>query len=135
MTTQEVSALGRSIQSLLESINNLSESLAIQLTLNDDIQATLDAQGLAIDLVEAMIKTSNTDRRINRSISVKGIVQYDGKVEGHGLTHEEFMVEQAKMDLEIDRLQPQYEEFVEPLLPKPIIVYSDDVERAYIEGK
>lgn len=68
--------------------------------------------------LEAQIKTSNTRRRINRSISVKGIVQYEGTVEGHGLTHEEMMVEQAKMDAEIDRLQPKYEEFVVALPTK-----------------
>jgi len=66
-------------------------------------------------LLEQQIKDSFTRRRINRSISVKGIIQYEGTVEGHGLTHEEMMVEQARMDAEIDRLQPKYEEFVEPL--------------------
>ena len=61
------------------------------------------------------LKNMDVRRRINRSISTKGIIQYDGTVEASGLTLEEFMAEQAALDLEISRLQPDYEEFVQPL--------------------
>jgi len=54
-------------------------------------------------------------RRINKSISTKGIIQYDGTIEVTGGTLEEFMADQTVFDAELVRLQPQYEEFVEPV--------------------
>jgi hypothetical protein len=53
-------------------------------------------------------------RRINRGVSTKGIITYDGTIEVTGGTMEEFMVEQAKMDAALVKLQPNYEEFTEP---------------------
>ena len=54
-------------------------------------------------------------RRMQRGISTKGIVQYDGRVEVNGGTREEFEAEQSWMDKLQTRLQPTYEDFVEPL--------------------
>ena len=59
-------------------------------------------------------------RRMNRSISTKGIIQYDGTVETHGFSRQEFEAEQTWMDELQNRLQPIYEEFVEPVVIAPI---------------
>lgn len=65
-------------------------------------------------LDEAPVDTADRSvrRRMNRSISTKGILQYDGTVETHGFSREEFEAEQAWMDQLQDGLQPIYEEFV-----------------------
>jgi len=58
-------------------------------------------------------------RRINHGISVKGIVQYEGTVEITGGTQDDLDAEMAKMEASLAKLQPDYEEFVEPL-PKAV---------------
>lgn len=126
LLVQSIEASDHAMEQVATALQTLTEEMAVQglviiqlkAALNDQanlIKSEADVSMYADTVLEAQIKTSNTRRRINRSISVKGIVQYEGTVEGNGLTHEEFMVEQAKIDLEIDRLQPQYEEFVKPL--------------------
>lgn len=88
-----------------------------------DHQTTV-IESLAIELIgadkalETQIKTSNIRRRMNRSVSTKGIIQYDGTIEANGLSREEFEAEQAWMDQLQNRLQPEYEEFVVSL-PRP----------------
>lgn len=54
-------------------------------------------------------------RRINHGISTKGILQYEGTVEMTGGTQADLDAEMAKMEESLKRLQPDYEEFAEPL--------------------
>ena len=54
-------------------------------------------------------------RRINHGISTKGILQYEGTVEMTGGTQADPDAEMAKMEESLKRLQPDYEEFAEPL--------------------
>lgn len=75
--------------------------------------------GIVVKLDELPVNVGDRSvrRRMNRSISTKGIIQYDGTVETHGHSREEFEAEQTWMDQLQNRLQPIYEEFVEPVVP------------------
>jgi hypothetical protein len=68
-----------------------------------------------LDEIQANGVRKQISRRMQRGISTKGIVQYDGRVEVNGGTREEFEAEQSWMDQLQTRLQPTYEDFVEPL--------------------
>lgn len=54
--------------------------------------------------------------RMGHTISTKGIHQYEGTVEIEGGTQEEVMAARLKMDQDLAKLQPIYEEFVEPVV-------------------
>lgn len=81
----------------------------------DTMEHRRESHASDLKALESKIDASHTRRRMNRSISTKGIVQYDGTVEASGLTREEFKAEQAWMDELQTQLQPQFEEFVQPL--------------------
>ena len=84
-------------------------------TVLEKAKAADDLLVQAVSELRQLIADSKISRRMQRGISTKGIVQYDGRVEVTGGTREEFEAEQAWMDQLQNRLQPTYEEFVEAL--------------------
>ncbi len=91
--------------------------------------------GKPVDLTEQILQVTETPDgtetvtriaeksirlRMGHTISTKGIHQFEGTVEGTNLSQQEIMAARLEMDVDLRRLQPDYEEFVEPSSPAPI---------------
>lgn len=80
------------------------------------IQVT-ESEGVGGPEIFTRIPEKSIRRRIGHTISTKGIHQYEGTVEGTNISQEEIFAARLAMDVDLRRLQPIYEEFVEASVP------------------